>query len=136
MSIQQPICVDGFGTEVYACRYTGIPVWADVAVRIGAVMPGVRAVYFMSPMPDAAIAKKASDQAFHENEANCNTCISLERAKHSKNKAGFLYGKCLNPNKAKSLYPETNGVMQFHPDDPMNMPCYQPRWINLLLKQE
>jgi hypothetical protein len=53
----------------------------------------------------------------------------LERVRHEKNSAGFLYGKCKGiPNVAAHQYPMAGEVMVFHPDDSMNMPCYVSRW--------
>lgn len=139
--MQLPLCVDDFGTNVYACFYTGILVWADRAVVIGAIIPRVKTCYVIAMTDEAKNAHKASGIAFHENEANCNTCRFLKRVKHNKNVAGFLYGRCTSslPNiEANPYFNRMEGdVMMFHPEDPMNMPCYVPRWktSNYVLKE-
>jgi hypothetical protein len=72
--------------------------------------------------------------SFHESEANCNTCSHLDRVKRPKNAAGFLYGRCKSqaPQIEASPYASraVDGVMMFHPDDFMGMPCYSSRWVN------
>ncbi len=129
--MQEPICTDDFGTSVFQCRYTSTLVWADSCVVVGATMPGVKARYVMAPTVRAAQAHRASGIAFHESEANCNTCRWLERVKHEKN-AGFLYGRCAGPAPRFESSPYFNrmqgDVMVFHPDDPMGMPCYESRF--------
>ena len=72
-------------------------------------------------------ARKTSRAAFDAMDANCNTCTHLRRVKHEKNKAGFLFGACSNPGQASTPYAAPEGLICFHPDDPMLMPCYQPR---------
>jgi hypothetical protein len=76
------------------------------------MIPGVRGV----------IASKEEARAFHETEANCNTCKHLKRVQHEKDRHGFLYGQC-GHNPFGHMF-----VMKFHPDDPMHMRCYVPRW--------
>ena len=126
------VCTDDFGTLVFRCRYTEHLVWADVAIVIGATMPGVRARYVMAETVEAKAAHKASGIAFHEIEANCNTCRFLERVKRDKNRAAFLYGRCTSAEPKFEASPHFNrregDVMVFHPDDPMSMPCYVSRW--------
>ena len=118
--MQAAVCVDDFGTALYACRFTGRLVGGDAAQTCGAIVPGVRAVYVMADTDAARAAKKASEQAFHESEANCNTCQHLERVPHDKSKAGLLYGRC-----------NRHGVsLDFHPADPMNMQCHNLRIKN------
>lgn len=130
--MQLPVCVDDFGMSVYLCRYTRTLVWADQALVIGGVMPGVKVSYVMAATDEAKAAQKASSIAYHESEANCNTCHHLERVKRDKNKAGFLYGRCKSAEskiEASPYYSRTEGnVIVFHPDDPMLMPCYISRW--------
>ena len=129
---QQPVCSSDYGSSVYLCRYTGVPVLAEDVVVVGATIPGVKARYFMANTEEARKAKKASGIAFHESEANCNTCAHLERVPHKKHWTGFVYGRCTSPNADKSVHPykdrEVDGVMMMHPDDPMHMPCYKSRW--------
>lgn len=125
----KPVCIDDFGVALYRCRFTGDLVGGEGAVICGAVMPGVRARYVMGANEAAKAAKRESDRNFHESEANCNTCQSLERVPHEKRKGGFLLGRCTNPEGAETQYKSpAQGVIQFHPDDPMNMPCHRARW--------
>ncbi len=115
--IQQPICTDDYGTSVYACRYSKLATWADEAVKIGALIPGVKAAFYMHP--ESRNLHKKSVAAFHESEANCNTCRDLRRIPHAKSPHGFLQGVC-----ARGKLP---GVYSFNPDDPMHMDCWRAR---------
>lgn len=130
---QPSICTDDYGQSVYRCRYTAAIVFADDAVVIGARIPGVRARLFIAPSEEAKRAHKAEGIAFHEAEANCNTCRYLERVKHSREPAGFLFGRCRSRNGRPDVshYADRarGDVMIFHPDDPMHMPCYASRWM-------
>ena len=125
----RPVCVDDFGMSVYVCHYTQKIVWADNVVFVGAEIPGVKAKYVMSKA--AQEARVYSAKAFHESEANCNTCAHLMRVKHQKDRAGFLRGVCGNGKSQWDASPYAThidgNVMRFHPDDPMHMPCYLPR---------
>lgn len=129
---QSHICVDDFGTAMYRCRHTGVIVPAYDAIAIGATIPGVRARYFIAPTQSARRAMKESGVAFYDADANCNTCAHLIRVGHRKDPAGFLYGRCGSDTgrPADSPYADRHvgGVMVFHPDDPMHMPCYASRW--------
>ena len=118
---------DDFGNEVHACCFTGLPVSITNGIIIGSIIPGVRAPRLMANTPEAKAAKRFHDRAFHKSEANCNMCRHLERVKHEKNRAGFLFGRCKSPAKTAGQYPEAAGVMQFHPDDPGLMPCWEAR---------
>jgi hypothetical protein len=130
MNTALPICVDDFGSEVYRCRYTDQLVWADIAFVVGATMPGVKARYVITP--DARQAHRNSGIAFHDSEANCNTCRHLVRVRHAKCRSGFLRGRCAHPSPQLDASPYFNrmegDVMVFHPDDPMHMPCYESRF--------
>jgi hypothetical protein len=125
MFYQKPICTDDFGSLVYKGHYTGIPVPIQDAVTVGAMLPGLKARYF--DIIDHQSEKKFSQQCFNENDANCNTCKHLQRVKHEKNSAGFLYGKCAIDSKEPRQYPTTDGVMMFHPDDYAGMECWEAR---------
>lgn len=119
MHRQQPICTDNYGAEVYKCRFTGDLVSGDAAQTVGPFIAGVDAVYVMGTGAKAKAAMKVSRANFDESEANCNTCKHLDRVNKGKVAGGFLYGKC----KARKQL----GVMQFHPNDPMHMECWQAR---------
>lgn len=125
------ICIDDFGNEVHRCFWTGKLVSADIAVITGGFMPGVKSQFIAHP--DHHQAKRDSYIAFADIcERNCNTCKHLERAKQEKNRAGFLYGFCKSENSKKHTSPyadrEKDGLMVFHPDDPMHMDCYESRF--------
>jgi hypothetical protein len=64
---------------------------------------------------------------------NCNTCRHLCRVKHEKNSAGFLYGRCASSSSNLDAHPYNHlmqdGIMAFHPDDLMGMPCYESRYL-------
>lgn len=112
---------------VYRCQYTEREVRFGDHVFLGAVVPQVRGAYVCRP--DAKAAFRASRQAFNESEANCNTCRHLQRVPHEKSRAGFLYGRCECADLSAHPYASriVNGVMPFHPDDFMGMPCYEAR---------
>lgn len=126
------VCIDDFGNEVFECRYTGALIVAPDGVVIGATMPGVKARYVMADTAEAKQRHKEQGIAFHESEANCNTCRHLQRVLQPKNKGGFLYGRCGNSHGKPDASPyadrSADGVIVFHPDDPMHMPCYASRW--------
>jgi hypothetical protein len=129
--IEEPITV-AFGVAAYRCHYTQAIIFEDYAVKVGPIMPNLPSGEGQRLIANTDAAKAAHKQSirwFHESEANCNTCMDLERVPHEKRKGdSFLYGKCKNPEQAKPPYPQRDGVMMFPPDDPMHMPCYQPRW--------
>ena len=102
--------------NVYECHWTDAWVKEQDVIWSGAIMPNVKFKYACTPGYEAERKKEVN--YFNEIEANCNTCKHLRRVPHEKCKSGFLYGKCK----------ESKGeIMQFHPDDPMYMPCYEPR---------
>lgn len=102
------------------CRYTNEEIDIKDAIKIGATIPGVIAQYYMKNTSEVRELHKQQQIAFHESEANCNTCANMERIKHEKSKFGFLKIKCCMDNKIKTI----------HPDDPMFMSCYKSRWEN------
>lgn len=110
----QPIATDDHGNQVYPCHFTGRPTWPEDAVIVGGTIPNAKARYVMHR--DSKQEQRQSAIWFHESEANCNTCASLTRTKHAKRKDGMLEGTC------------PKGERVFHPDDPMDMPCYTSRW--------
>lgn len=118
--------------DTYVCHFTGVEVNADEVVFVGATIPGVDAKYPMANTAEARAARKESAIAFHDSEANCNTCKFLQRTAHDKHWLAFLEGRCTNPNAEFEHHPYvhlfSDGVMKFHPDDPMHMPCYVSRW--------
>ena len=99
--------------EVHYCHYTGKPIPAGEEIVVGAIIPNVKAKYYVSDIE----LHKRSKRLFDESEANCNTCKHLVRVKHDKCRSGFLYGKCA----------KDGAELMFHPDDPMHMACYQQR---------
>lgn len=127
---QPPICVDDYGCEVFHCHFSGEPISAAEAQIVGATIPGVKARYVVSQR--SAQARKASAAAFHESEANCNTCRHLIRVKHQRRPDGFMHGKCGSGSGQPQSSPYSgrfeDAVMVFHPDDPMHMPCYETRF--------
>ena len=95
---------------------------------VGAIIPGVKARFVIAKT--SISMHRASIRAFHESEANCNTCVFLERVKHDKDKAGFLFGSCRSASGQPEMNPyfvSRDEPMSFHPDDPMHMPCHTPR---------
>ncbi len=115
---QQPhICTDDYGNGVYRCRYTSAIMWPEECVVAPALIPGVRHRMFMASTTEAKAKHKSSVRAFHENDANCNTCRHLIRSSHEKNSAGFLFGKCA----------ATGDALMFHPDDAMLKSCWTAR---------
>ena len=102
---------DDYGDEVHVCRYSDKLVWPDSARYVGATVPGVKARYVAAKDADS----RPHFAAFHESEANCNTCRHLARTPHAKSSLGLLFGEC------------QQGPRMFHPDDPMHMPCWGAR---------
>lgn len=122
--LNAPVCVDDFGSMVFICQYTKALVWIENAIFIGSCMPNVHGTCVCAP--DAMEAFKASKAAFNENDANCNTCKHLQRVPHEKSRGGFLYGKC-GKGIVEHQYPVKDGIIMFHPDDPMLRECWSPR---------
>jgi hypothetical protein len=116
------------GEAIYQCHWTGAWVRERDVIWTGSVVPGVKARY--AAAPGFEDARQECVRLFHESERNCNTCNHLCRVFHNKNKAGFLYGTCnkgrMDAHPYKHLM--VDGVMAFHPDDPMHMPCYESRY--------
>lgn len=129
---QDPICTDDYGQLMYRCRYTSSIVSSDSVVAIGSRIPGLHSRHYMAGTDEARRLYKAEGIAFHDAEANCNTCRNFDRVKHPRNTAGFLFGICRGSEGAPDESPYAdraqNGVMIIHPDDPMHMPCYESRW--------
>ena len=117
MLYAKTICVDDFGNQVYACRYTKVPVWPEAKV-VGGFFGGTGFQDLMADSDDALRLRKEEVVAFHESEGNCNTCRLLVRVPHEKNYAGFLDGRC----------GRDNHVVRFHPEDPLHMKCYSSRF--------
>jgi hypothetical protein len=119
--------VDDYGSEVWRCHWTGRLVWSEEAVITAGFYPGVRAVYVSAP--DYQDGRRACYQAFADNDRNCNTCIHLERARHPKDRFGFLFGRCRSTPVAHPYALRPSGEIMFHPDDAMLMKCYQSRFV-------
>ena len=118
---QQPICTDNYGTAIYKCRYSDQLVGGQDAKFSGAFIPGVNVIHVMGNSKQTYAAEKQSRTFFDEMDANCNTCKHLIRNNVGKVKGGFLYGTC--------AISAINGVMQFHPHDPMNLICWEGRGV-------
>lgn len=74
--------------------------------------------------------RKESRRCFDELDANCNTCVHLVRVANNKSTdGGFLTGTCEHQDEYPHPYKarERNGVMLFHPNDFMGMPCHKLR---------
>lgn len=123
--LNEPVCVDDYGDEVYRCHWTSQLVAVRDAVITGGIMPGVK-VRFVA-VRDYHQAMKESQKGFNAMDSNCNSCKHLQRVKHAKSKAGFLYGKCSIDSTEPKLYKIFEDVMMFHPDDYMGMTCWEGR---------
>lgn len=119
------IRIDEHGNDVFKCHWTGKEVGAPDAVITGGFYPGIKSKFIACK--DHTAAKKQSHHLFNQMDANCNTCKHLDRIKHSKDSAGFLYGACKIDSQDQKHYQVRNGVMMFHPDDHMGMECYESR---------
>ena len=98
------------------------------AMVVGSTISCVKSQYLIHK--EDLGAHKLSVKLFHESEQNCNTCKHLVRLKHPKDSNGFLHGTCINTVCRNTLYQSTKEHMIFHPEDPMHMECYTPRWIS------
>ena len=119
---------DDFGNEWIVGHWTDELVCAVDAVPSGALLPGVKAVYWDRHGYDEA--RKRSYRAFADSERNCNTCQHLIRVRHPKHWSGFLKGICAHAQHLQA-HPYAHLMkieMTFHPDDPMHMPCYESRF--------
>lgn len=66
-------------------------------------------------------SSKVEAAAFHESDANCNTCKHLRRVASDKLGDGLMRGRCgHHPYGARF-------VMVFAPDDWMGMRCWEAR---------
>lgn len=78
--------------------------------------PGVKQFYPANQSTEKE-AKKEIRRAFEACEGNCNTCKFLERFPFPKHPRGFMTAFCTKK--------QTD--VQFHPEDPMLMECYEGR---------
>lgn len=128
----QRVCVDDYGNGVYRCHLTAVLVWPHELTIQGAIVPGVTAYNVMANTAQAKALRRVSQIAFHESEANCNTCIHLVREAHQKRPGGILYGRCNSANARMDAHPYRNriqdDVFPFAPDDWQGMPCYESRY--------
>ncbi len=122
--LNAPACIDDFGNMVFRCQYTSKFVATNTAIFMGPIMPNVSGTYVCSP--DCVEEYKLSKSNFNAIDTNCNFCVNLERVKHAKNAAGFLYGSC-KKDVTMHQYPVDGKVIMFHPEDPMHMKCWEPR---------
>jgi hypothetical protein len=113
--------------EGITCRYCNEPLVEAEATKIGEFF-GPESIFYMHK--HHAEEHKESRRAFDRSERNCNTCIHLQRIKHEKCLSGFLQGKCLS-TPINHPYVDrfvSYGNIVFHPNDPMHMECYEPRF--------
>lgn len=118
--------------KMYKCFYTGKIVTEDEVIWVGSVLPNVKIKVPCAPGYEQF--RKKSIRLFHESERNCNTCKHLQRVKHDKNYAGFLFGNCAKGCDETNNHPYKHlkqyyKHMAFHPDDAMHMECYESRYI-------
>lgn len=122
------IFVDDYGNAYYQCYDGKRLIRGDDVLVYGAIMPNVKARHYYHK--DMKEQRKIDVKLFNEFERNCNTCKNLIRVKHPKDSQGFLFGKCSSVNCTiyhPLLYSSTKDNLMFHPDDHMNMLCYEPR---------
>jgi hypothetical protein len=112
--LNKPFCVDDFGNFVFKCQYTDKPVSVDEMIFLGPCIPQLNGTYVCHPTSQNAY--KEFKQIFDESEANCNTCKHLVRKKHTPRKDKALLGSCYK-----------NANLVFHPEDCLNMLCYEQR---------
>lgn len=110
--------INGGGSTVYTCQFTGLAVIYGEHILLGAVVPNTKGVYVCHP--SAVVAWKASKRVFDSVDRNCNTCAHLVRVKFDKQPPAALHsGVCSN-------HPYLP-IIKFHPDDSMNMSCWKSR---------
>lgn len=113
--ISNPVCVDDYGTEWYVVEGVLIPV--DCASVWKTYVPGVRG-FMLRPGMYTRENYAAEIAAFHELDANCNTCAYLRRVKFDRTtKTVSMPGIC----------GRTHDAIAFHPDDFMGMHCWEAR---------
>ena len=120
------VTIDDVGTEVYLCDYTKTSVWADNCSFLGPCIPQLSGSYVCSldALPEFRVDKKAFDST----ERNCNTCKNFTRLPHQRCNQGFLRGNCyVRPPTHFLFYRVTPMDFWIHPNDCMNMECWQPR---------
>lgn len=124
--LNRPVCTDDFGTLVYRCQFSKSLTWADEARFVGAFMqvPGTYVCH-----PNSKVAQQISRRNFDEMESNCNACIHFTRLPHDKDRAGLVRGSCSKVANSKGfgIYRQTKTDYWVHPEDPMNMSCWQGR---------
>jgi hypothetical protein len=101
------------------CDFTDVE--TEDYVMVG-FLPGLKANLALANTKEAKVEYRRQMENFRETEANCNTCRHLIRVPHKKDSAGFLRGKCTQLS--STGYPI---AIEFHPDDPMHMRCYEGR---------
>ena len=74
---------------------------------------------------------KYERDAYNEMDRNCNACRHLERVASAPRGKPYAtwQGKCKSstPRFDVHPYPLLDGVFNFHPNDSMNMPCWEAR---------
>jgi hypothetical protein len=120
------VCVDNFGGEVHRSHFSSELVTTGIDLKLfPAIVPGVKASY--TGRDDELPLWKESAQEFQRLDANCNTCIHLQRHKHPKDPLGFLYGECKQGQ--QTVYRSYENGIMFHPEDPMHQPCHEQRTL-------
>lgn len=78
--------------------------------------PGVKVLYPANSSTEKE-ARKEARKLFDQMEGNCNACRCLERFPTSKHPRGFMKAFC------QKRYRD----IQFHPEDPMYLDCWEGR---------
>lgn len=124
------LCTDDFGDKVYRCFYSGVIVYPDKAIFIGACMPNLKIRYVCDSVKGMP-AFKASRESFNQHDANCNTCKNFKRLQHDgKFKGishGFVKGSCNKVTSHPLVYNKAGQDFWVSPDDFMGMDCYVSR---------
>ena len=115
--INPPIATDDYGDLVFepGPRHAEF-LWAGDAKLQKSYYPGVKGAIAVPKQYDT----EAEIAAFHQNDANCNTCKHLIRVAFKREQPSDLMpGKC-------GHHPYKPDIL-FHPDDWMGMKCWEPR---------
>jgi hypothetical protein len=116
-----------FSECICQCPYTNTQFKAKDGIVLGAIIPEVNHSYLCHP--NATSARKQSKILFDISEANCNTCIHLQRIPHKNRDSmkGYCNSESFKPyilqrNNHISQIPlfsiENNKItISFHPDE-------------------
>jgi len=142
------------GELIYVCHWTGKRVKESEMILTAPCIPQVKGLH--PAAPGYKEARRESYEAFCDSDANCNTCRHLERIPHEKCQYRMLYGRCKStPINHPYIEKPRNWFLSslwtvvllvrkifflnlfwkipitFHPDDCMNMECYESRFEEL-----